>query len=224
MPDLLLIGGAAISAAVLAAAGPVALSRLPEPEDPDEGKTPYADLGRTRGLGGGLAAFAALYAGVAAALLPEPALIGVWILLGAFGGLLAFVDWHTHLLPRYLVWPLFVLVWIALGIGAAIARDADIVLHALYGNLAVFAAFWLLYLVAGVFFRGGFGYGDVRLSAALGAALGPFGIAPTFLGIYAGFALGAIVGVVRQRGRLRGQAPLAFGPFMILGAIGGLLV
>lgn len=227
VPELLTITAAAASGALLGALGPLALVRLPEPVDPDTGeldpeKTTYAELARTPKLPLWLGVGSAIYAGLAAAFLPDVAHIGAWVLLGAFGVLLAFVDAKTHLLPRFLVWPLYGLVWLAMGVAALVNSDATILLHSLYGNLAVFGAFLVLFFVAAFFFRGGFGYGDVRLSAVLGVVLGPLGLTATFIGIYAGFVLGAVVGVVRNRGRLRGQPALAFGPFMILGALAAL--
>lgn len=227
MPDPFLIAAAVMAGAALGALGPLALARLPEPVDPDTGeidadKITYAELARTRGLTLWLALGSAAYAAIAAIFLPDVAQVGAWVLLGAFGVLLAFIDARTHLLPRFLVWPLYVLVWLAMGAAALIRSDATILLHALYGNLAVFGAFWILFLVAAMFFGGGFGYGDVRLSAALGVVLGPLGLTAAFVGIYGGFVLGAVVGVARHRGRFRGQPPLAFGPFMILGALAAL--
>ena len=212
---------------MLGALGPLALRRLPEPLDdetgePDPDKITYATLAGTPRLSWWLALGAAMYGAIAAVFLDEKAFVPAWVVLGAFGVLLAFIDAKTHLLPRYLVWPLYVLMWLGVALAALLRSDTQILLHALYGNLIVFAAFVLLYVVAALFFRGGFGYGDVRLSAALGVLLGPLGMVATFAGIYAGFALGAVIGLARNRGRMRGQAALAFGPFMILGALAAL--
>lgn len=227
MPEILPMLTVAVAAAGLGMLGKPALSALPEPRDPDTGerdpsKSLYADLARTVGLPWWLAAGAAAYAILATALLDEFAFVGVWVFIGAFGVLLAFVDARTHLLPRLLVWPLYALTWIATIAAAVLLREASVLRDALYGNLIVFGIFVLLYVVAGRFFGGGFGYGDVRLSAVLGVALGPHGVTATFAGIYAGFVLAAIVGIIRNRGRVRGQPHLAFGPYMVLGALAGL--
>lgn len=199
------------------------LARLPEPLEPAADKLPYRQLAQRPGLWWQLALAAAGLAALAGWLLPEPKLLPVWVLIAAVGPLLSYVDWQTHLLPYRIVAPTWVLAWIAVAVSAAWLGDSQVLWHALLGNVIVFAAFWLLYLIAGWFFGGGFGYGDVRLSAILGIALGPLGFSATFAGVYAGFALGAVVGLVRQRGRLRGRAHVAFGPFMVVGSFLGLL-
>lgn len=223
-PTWLVVG--AVLGGGLGALGPAVLARLPEPDDPEPDKTPYAELARTPRLGMLLALASAAYAGLAGWFVPHPYLLPVWLVLAAVGPLLAFVDWRTHLLPYLIVAPAWVASWVATAIGAAWGRDARLLLHAAIGNVVVFGAFWLLHMLAYRFFGGGFGYGDVRLSAVLGVALGPLGAGPCFWGAYAGFVIGAVVGLVRQRGRLRvkGGPPLAFGPFMIIGAVVGLLL
>ena len=231
-----------LAAALLAAFGPWVLRVLPEPpapeelaeleepdvvgesEEPEPDKILYADLGSRPRLGLWLALAAGVYGGLAGWWISEPKLLPVWILLAAVGVLLAYVDWHTHLLPYLIVAPTWVASWILIAGSALWLKDIDVLKHALYGNLIVFGSFWLLYLIAKILVGGAFGYGDVRLSAVLGVVLGPLGVTPTFVGIYAGFALGAVIGLIRQRGRLRGQAPLAFGPFMVFGALFALLL
>lgn len=215
---------AAVVAALLAAVGPRVLAVLPEPQDPDEGKILYSTLATRSGLTWKLALSAAVFGALAAWWIPEPRLLPVWILLGAVGGLLAFIDWNTHLLPFWIVAPTWVWAWVAIAVSAVWMRDTDVLVQALVGNLVVFGVFWLLHVIANLFFGGAFGYGDVRLSAVLGVALGPLGVTATFIGVYAGFALGAVIGLIRQRGRLRGGPALAFGPFMVMGALCGLLV
>lgn len=218
------IAFAAFAAAVLASAGPLILRRLPEPPEPEPDKVPYADLATWKPLGFWLAAAAAGYAGLAAWWIPDHRLLPTWVLLAAVGGLLAWIDWNTHLLPFLIVAPTFVATWVLTALSAWWIQDAHILLRALLGNIIVFGTFVALHILANLFFGGAFGYGDVRLSAVLGVVFGPLPWQAGFAGIYAGFVLGAIVGLIRQRGRLRGGPPLAFGPFMIIGAVLGLLL
>ena len=68
--------------------------------------------------------------------------------------------------------------------------------------------------------RGGMGDGDVRLAPLLGMYLGYLnpGLAP--VGLFFGFAIGAIVGmgiIVARRGDRKTMVP--FGPFLVAGTI-----
>jgi leader peptidase (prepilin peptidase)/N-methyltransferase len=71
------------------------------------------------------------------------------------------------------------------------------------------------------------GFGDVRLAALLGFALGHVGWAEFGVGMYSGFLIFGVPGLVLalvkwDRKLLKTAYP--FGPFMILGALLGLLV
>jgi len=92
---------------------------------------------------------------------------------------------------------------------------------ALIGNLAVFAVFWLVYMVGRLFGGGAFGYGDVRLSGVVGLALGALGAAETLTGAYGGFVLGAVGGLLFSRLGWVDRKGFAFGPYMVVGAIVG---
>ncbi|RLV55413.1 prepilin peptidase [Aeromicrobium phragmitis] len=214
---------AVVVAAVFAALTRWWLARLPEPDEPDEDKVAYAQLAQPPFLALACAVAGAVLAACAVWQLPEP-LVPVWTLLAAMTPVLAYVDARTHLLPFLMVAPLYVGTWLLTLAVAWAGDDWSIARDALVGNVAVFATFVLLYVVAGRFFAGGFGYGDVRLSAVLGVALGPLGLTASFVGLYAGFVIAAVVGIVRNRGRVRGGPPIAFGPAMLLGAFVGTFV
>lgn len=78
-----------------------------------------------------------------------------------------------------------------------------------------------LYAIPYVLTRGrGFGLGDVKLGAVVGAGLG---VGPGVESFGASFIIGAVVGVVLLvRGRDRKDA-VPFGPFIAVGAVAGLL-
>jgi leader peptidase (prepilin peptidase)/N-methyltransferase len=83
--------------------------------------------------------------------------------------------------------------------------------------------FWALWFVR----RAGMGFGDVRLAALLGLALGRLGWNQWLLGLYAGLVLFGVFGVTlmlvrRDRSTLKRAYP--FGPFMIGGALLGVLL
>ncbi|NRQ50572.1 prepilin peptidase [Aeromicrobium stalagmiti] len=212
---------AVVVAALIGAAGPRVLRRLPEPPEPADDKLPYAVLSELRLLTAGLAVAAAVMAGVVAWRIDDPELVPVWVLVCGVGAWLAFVDWHTRLLPFLIVAPLYVATLLLVGLGALLLRDVDVLLHAVVANAVVYAVFRLLYWLGGRFFGGAFGYGDVRLSGVLALALGALGRSEVFVGIYAGFILGAVLGVVLARMRVIDPQGYAFGPFMIVGAVIG---
>ncbi|GAA3527239.1 hypothetical protein AFL01nite_03870 [Aeromicrobium flavum] len=212
----------ALLAGLLAAVSPLLLSRLPEPTaepEPDMPvKIPYVELGAVPRLGLWLALPAAVLGAVAAATITEPRLLPVWIPIAAATPVLAWVDWKVHLLPYLIVAPLYVLSWLLIGVSALWMQDASVLLHALYGNLGVFGFYFVLGLL------GPMGYGDIRLSAVVGVGLGPLGFIATFYGLFFGLVIGAIAGLVLVRGRLGNQTPIAFGPYLLLGAFAALWV
>ena len=70
----------------------------------------------------------------------------------------------------------------------------------------------------------GLGFGDVRLSAVLGLALGYLGWSEWVVGIYGGFLLGAVVGGLMSALKIVDRKGYPFGPFMLVGALLGVLV
>lgn len=221
MDLVLLVALSAAAAAAIALAGPLAIAALPEPAEPEPDKIAYAQVAAIRGIRWWLAVPAAIGAGVVAWRIEVPELLPVWIVLAGVGAWLSFIDWHTRYLPFVLVVPLYVLVLALTAVGAAWARDVDLVVHALIGNVALYAIYRVMHWLAARFFGGAFGYGDVRLSAVIGLALGALGLAETVVGGYAGFLLGGILGAILARLGLVDRSGFAFGPYMLLGAVVG---
>jgi leader peptidase (prepilin peptidase)/N-methyltransferase len=211
---------AAVAAALLGAAGPFVIARLPEPPDPDDDKVAYAELARARHLSLWFAGSAAVMAGVAAWRVP-PELAPVWVLFAAVGTWLAYVDSRTRLLPFLFVAPMYLATLALVVLGALLLDDWGVLVAALIGNVAVFAVFWIVYQIGRMFGRGAFGYGDVRLSGVVGLALGALGSAETLTGTYGGFVLGAVGGLVFSRLGWVDRKGFAFGPYMVVGAIVG---
>ena len=71
----------------------------------------------------------------------------------------------------------------------------------------------------------GMGFGDVKFALVCGLVLGWCGLADVALGLWAGFLLGAVIGVVvmvvRKGGR---KTAIPFGPFMAAGTLLQVLV
>ncbi len=83
------------------------------------------------------------------------------------------------------------------------------------------AAYFLLFVIN----PSGMGFGDVKLALPLGALLGWYGWTVLFAGAFAGFLLGGAYGLglvlLRKADR---KSAIPFGPFMIGGALLGLLL
>ncbi|MRJ77162.1 hypothetical protein GEV29_11485 [Aeromicrobium sp. SMF47] len=214
---------AVVVAALIGAAGPLVLRRLPEPPeaDRDPDKIAYAVLAARPLVSWALAAAAALMAGVAAWAIDDPELVPVWVLVTGVGSWLAYIDWHTRLLPFAVVSRLYLGTLLLVAVGALLLGDPDVLVHAIVANVVVYVIFRVLHWAGSRFFGGAFGYGDVRLSGVLALALGALGRSEVLVGIYAGFVLGAVLGVVLARLRIVDPQGYAFGPYMVAGAVIG---
>lgn len=143
-----------------------------------------------------------------------------YLVLAVAGAALGVIDSHTHRLPNALVFPLTwataaLLALAALGTGGwgSLGRAA-------LGGLAFFAVYQVLYLVAP---RGGIGYGDVKLALSLGAVLTWHSWTTLLVGVFAAHLLAGAVAIVLLLGRRAGwKTGIAFGPYMLLGAMIGL--
>ncbi|MEV0601291.1 A24 family peptidase [Streptomyces sp. NPDC050315] len=162
------------------------------------------------------AACALLAAGVG----PRPEL-AVWLLLAPVAVLLATVDAAVHRLPDVLTLPAAGAAAALLGAAALLPGHRGSWTGALLGGLALAAAYFVLFLIR----PDGLGFGDVKLALTLGIALGWYGWAVLFLGAFAGFVLGSVygIGLVLAR-RADRKSAMPFGPFMVLGALLGLLL
>jgi leader peptidase (prepilin peptidase)/N-methyltransferase len=215
---------AALAAALIGAVGPRVMRRLPEPEpDPedDEVKPLYTDIADARLLAVWLAVGSAPAAALVAWQVPAE-LVPAWVLFCGVGSWLTYIDLRTRYLPFLLTVPLHLGVLLLVVLAAVLMDDWDVLVHGLVGNGVVFAAFWLIHFLGWLFRSGSFGYGDVRLGAIIGLALGALGSQPTFVGTYAGWVLGAIFGVVHTiRTRRGARSSYAFGPYLVIGAVIG---
>ncbi|MFG2610485.1 prepilin peptidase [Streptomyces anulatus] len=157
---------------------------------------------------------------LAAATGARPELIG-WLALTPVAVLLAVVDRRVHRLPDPLTLPLAAAAVLLLGGAALLPGHAGSWTSGLLGGLALGGFYFLLFLIN----PNGMGFGDVKLALALGVALGWYGWTVLFVGGFAGFLFGALYGLalmlLRRAGRRTG---IPFGPFMIGGALTGLLL
>lgn len=129
---------------------------------------------------------------------------------------LSIIDVRTYRLPRRIIYAAGVLGLPWLAVDVMVASQPTRLVGMAVGAVGALVAFWLLYVAA----RGGFGDGDVRLAALLGAYLGFLGVGHVVVGLFLGFVLAAVVGLgLMAVGRAGRRTALPFGPFMAVGAL-----
>ncbi|MFF9707045.1 prepilin peptidase [Streptomyces griseofuscus] len=144
----------------------------------------------------------------------------VWLLLVPAAVLLATVDLAVHRLPDVLTLPLAAAVLVLLGVVAMLPGAGGSWTGALLGSLTSGTCHFVLFLISK-----GFGFGDVKLTLALGAVLGWYGWAFVVIGTFAGYLLGALYGIVQiLAGRGGPASRIPFGPFLFTGTLAGVLL
>lgn len=191
----------------------------PSAQRAEEPKEPYADIARTPGLTWRSALVAGVVGGAVGARLGwTPALLLAAYLVPV-GVALSVVDWRTRLLPTRLIAPSYVVLVVLAVVAAAVEGDWDDLARAGWGWLAAGGLFLLMWLI----YPAGMGYGDVRLSGLLGIALGYVGWGELLVGLFAAFLLGGLGGGLLSVLRIVDRKSYPFGPFMLLGAVVGVL-
>jgi prepilin signal peptidase PulO-like enzyme (type II secretory pathway) len=147
--------------------------------------------------------------------------LAAYLYLAAVGTLLAFVDVAVKRLPDPYTLPSYLIGPALLGVAVLTGGDPARLGHALIG----LAVLWALYAVQHLFAPGAIGWGDVKLSGVLGLYLGWLGAPAWWLGMLAGFVLGGLyaAGLLITR-RASRSSEIPFGPFMLAGALAGILV
>ncbi len=220
---------------------PALIARIPEPEpeaDEDEvvvesdasvsaaplrveeEKPLYADIARSRGLGAKASLATALTAGAMGAAVGWNPALTFLLYLAPVGVALAVVDWRTRLLPTKVIAPSYLAVGLLVAVAAWAEQDLHALITAGLGWLVAGGTFFLLWFI----YPRGMGYGDVRLSGILGMALGYLGWSELFVGVYTGFILGGVGGLLLSLLRLVDRKAYPFGPFMLVGAVVGVLL
>jgi leader peptidase (prepilin peptidase)/N-methyltransferase len=88
--------------------------------------------------------------------------------------------------------------------------------RAAIGGAVAFGAFLAIHLAV----PRGMGFGDVRLAGLLGFATGWLGLGHTFVGFFAAFVLGAVIGMAAMAVSGAGRKTrIPFGPFLAAGAV-----
>lgn len=207
-----------VVAGVAAAALALLVPRLPAPTDAEDGSGPnYAALATPTAAVG---IFLATFAATLALWLVPPVLWPLWVPYLALGAPLVYVDLRTTYLPKRLN----DLALCAMSIGLVVVALSHPVsaLVAALGGVAFLGLFFLVWR-----FSRSFGFGDVRLTALVGAVAAATDVDPMhtgytwFLAVFLGTFFGAIAAVTwalvrRRRG---GHAYFAYGPWLWLGPV-----
>jgi leader peptidase (prepilin peptidase) / N-methyltransferase len=143
-----------------------------------------------------------------------------YLYLGAIGIALAMIDIDVKRLPNAIVLPSYLVVAVLLGAAAAVQGEWGTLLRAALAGLALYAFYFLLMLV----YPRGMGFGDVKLAGILGAYLGWLGWGELVVGSFLAFLVGGVFGVALMVvGRAGRKSAIPFGPWMLLGALLGIL-
>lgn len=136
--------------------------------------------------------------------------------------ILSSVDAERHLIPNRILYPAAA-IFVVLLIAAApfIPGGTNHLLGAAEGAVAAFDVMFVIYAIR----PDGLGFGDVRLSALLGGALGLLGLVQVAIGLFLGFAFGAAYGIAAMIATRRGASSrIPFAPFLSAGAVVAVLV
>jgi leader peptidase (prepilin peptidase) / N-methyltransferase len=212
-----LLAGLALSAAAYR------LSVAPgEPWRPGERPGWRGWVGRGPGRSGvwQAAATAVVCGALAQVVAPRPEL-AVWLLLAPVAVVLTRVDLAVRRLPDVLTLPAAGGTAAALAVAALLPGHGGSWPGALLGGVALGAVYLALLLVN----PAGIGLGDVKLAPTVGMVLGWYGWPVLFAGTCLGFVLGALTALVLLLTRRADRkTAIPFGPFMLLGAFGGVLL
>ncbi|WP_350352019.1 A24 family peptidase [Microbacterium sp. A8/3-1] len=141
-------------------------------------------------------------------------------LLG-IGGWLTVIDIRTHRLPNRIVLPTLASLILLVVIDAVVSAQSAPMIRALLGLLVLAGFYALLRLIS----RSGMGGGDVKLAAVIGLVLGWHGWQQLAIGAASAFVLGSLFALALMLlRRADGATRIAFGPWMIAGALLGILV
>ena len=128
-------------------------------------------------------------------------------------------DFYTHRLVRSTTRRAAIIGALLLslaGLNRAVDLEAGVILVMITSFVVVFVVLRVLARVS----RGGIGAGDMRLAPVLAMFLAYLGAQYVVLGLALGFILGGLVaGAMLLSGRASRSTPIAFGPYLCLGAV-----
>lgn len=145
----------------------------------------------------------------------------VHVALVGVGAWLIVIDARTHRLPNRIVLPTLGSLLVLIGIDALAAGQTAASIRALLGMVILGGFYAMLRAIS----RAGMGGGDVKLAAVVGLVLGWHGWQALAIGAASAFVLGAMYALVLiVLRRADGSTRVAFGPWMIAGALIGVVL
>ncbi len=128
---------------------------------------------------------------------------------------LTLTDLDRQLIPNRILFPGFGIAVSLLAVAALLDRAWGDLGRALGGSVGYFGFLLLVALLS----RQGFGMGDVKLGALLGAFLAFEGWSILVVGALGAFILGGVVSILLLTLRIKGRKDsIPFGPYLVLGA------
>lgn len=125
------------------------------------------------------------------------------------------VDLERYLIPNRIVYPTLAIVAPLLVVASAVDSRWGSLARAAIAGAAAFAGFFAVHLAV----PRGMGFGDVRLAGLIGLATGWLGLGHAFVGFFAAFVLGAVIGIGVMAATGGGRKTrIPFGPFLAVGA------
>jgi leader peptidase (prepilin peptidase)/N-methyltransferase len=144
----------------------------------------------------------------AAILSQDPPRYAPLLPLAVAGPWLAAVDLDVLRIPNRVLVPVAAATLLAIVSVAAAAQDWRTVLTPVVAALVNAAVFAAVHFAT----RGGIGFGDVKLAAVIGTAVGPLGVGAVWLSVLAGSVLAlGWYSATRRRG------PVPYGPWLLMG-------
>lgn len=216
---MLLAVASAVAGLVVGRALTVVVDRVPAraPVGPDLVRLLRKPLGRTPGAHSPVLelATAALFLAAALRLGADWALPAFLLFFTALVAVAA-IDLEHYIVPNRIVLATLVASVPLLLVAALLGADWPSLRTALIGSVAAGAGLLVINLIS----PRGMGMGDVKLALVLGLYLGWLDLGHVLLGLFLGFLLGALGGVVLIAVRLRTRRDhVPFAPFLAGGAI-----
>lgn len=146
--------------------------------------------------------------------------LAAYLWFAAAGIALTLIDLEHKRLPDAIVLPSLGVIVVLLAGAAILDADWGRLISTLGGAAGLFA----FYLLVALVYPRGIGGGDVKLAPLVGAVLGFVAWSAVAVGAFAGFLLGAVVGLLLIAARrATRKSGIPFGPFMLLGSWVGIL-
>lgn len=210
-----MIYAAAIAALLCLAATPYS-ARLTRTVPDRANRRWYTGARPTRSSLTATAAAAVVLGALAGAGAGWTALLPAYVALAVAASVLVVVDIEHHRLPSRLLYPTAVTAAVLLAVAAAVREDWSAYLRSLEATGVVYVVFFALVLIS----PKALGMGDVRLAALLASYLGFQSWLLVYVGLFAGFLLGAVIALALliSRRATRSTA-IPFGPALIAGTL-----